>query len=242
VELFRHANIEIISQFILTRLLRKNMVGVAGLFVGLALALPAYAGYFGPKFANYPERKTNDCAVKAEKAGVVLGVLTVEDSKEQKTYFDALMIPRAGYMPVYVVLENRSSGDSFLFDKKSIEYGASSSAGLGTGALTKANNSILVKITEELCSPYDCPYNLPHPVLMDSSGMASALSAESYVLQIQQQLLKIELQSKTLSPGQSVHGFLYLPVPKKGPRDKIMLRVPMIRAGTGETFVLEVVF
>lgn len=221
-------------------MLRKNTAGMAGLLVGLVLAQPAYAGYMGPKFADYPERKASDCAVKAEKAGVVIGVQAVEDSKEQKTYFDALMIPRAGFMPVYVVLENRSSGDSFLFDKKSIEYGASDSPGFGTGARAIANHGIVVEITGALCPPFICPYNNPSPG--DPGGMAAALSAESYVLQIQQHLLKNELQSKTLSPGQSVHGFLYLPVPKKGPREKILLRVPIIRAGTGETSVLEVLF
>jgi len=39
-----------------------------------------------------------------------------------------------------------------------------------------------------------------------------------------------------------VHGFLYVPVPKKGPREKVHLQVPITKAGTNETFVLNLYF
>ena len=59
---------------------------------------------------------------------------------------------------------------------------------------------------------------------------------------VQENILKKELQSKTLSVGTSTHGFLYVPVPTNTPRQKITLRVPVTRTSTDETFVLELVF
>jgi hypothetical protein len=54
--------------------------------------------------------------------------------------------------------------------------------------------------------------------------------------------LKKELQSKTLSAGTSAHGFVYVPVPKNTPREKIILRIPVTRTGTDESIVLELAF
>ena len=73
-------------------------------------------------------------------------------------------------------------------------------------------------------------------------GLFAALKIISNVSQVQQNLLKKEVQSTTLSPGTSAHGFLYIPVPKDAPREKIHLRVPITRTGADEAFVLDLVF
>jgi hypothetical protein len=51
-----------------------------------------------------------------------------------------------------------------------------------------------------------------------------------------------ELQSATLSPGSTVHGFLYIPVPKKGQRPKIHLQFPLAWAGSDKTSVVRIDF
>jgi hypothetical protein len=159
-----------------------------------------------------------DCAVSTEKAGFAVGVQPVEDLKEQETYFHA-QLARRGFIPVFIVMRNGSNGESFLFNKTEIAYGPADSNLLPTPNLSTGSAKFLL---------------LGGGVL----GMMAVRDAS----QVQENILKQELQSKTLSPGGSAHGFLYIPVPKNAPRQKIRLRVPITRADTGETFVLDLVF
>jgi hypothetical protein len=170
----------------------NSLVSVFGTLVVFYLVPPVYAA---EKFPDYPVRPARDYAVTAARAGLTIGVQPVEDLKEQKTYFDTELTPK-GFIPVFVVIENGSTGDSFLFDQTTVGYG---------GAF----------------------YNF---------------TPNRGATKVQGNILKKELKSKTLSPGTSVHGFLYIPVPKQGPREKIHLQVPITKAGTSETFVLNLSF
>jgi hypothetical protein len=84
-------------------------------------------------------------------------------------------------------------------------------------------------------------------VLFDESnvgygGAFYGFSPDRGLTKIQENIVKRRIKSQTLSPGSSVHGFLYIPVPKKGPREKIHLQVPITKAGTSQTFVLNLLF
>jgi hypothetical protein len=60
---------------------------------------------------------------------------------------------------------------------------------------------------------------------------------------IQQNILKKELQSQTLSPGAARYGFLYLPIPKgAAPRDKIQLKIRLKRSDTDTPVDFDLVF
>jgi hypothetical protein len=74
------------------------------------------------------------------------------------------------------------------------------------------------------------------------SGAFVAMKLISDASWVQENILKKELQSKTLSAGTSAHGFVYVPVPKNTPREKIILRIPVTRTGTDESIVLELAF
>jgi hypothetical protein len=56
---------------------------------------------------------------------------------------------------------------------------------------------------------------------------------------IQTNLLKKEVQSRTISPTSSTSGFLYIPVPKNGPRQPIHLVLSITRSGDDEPFSLD---
>jgi hypothetical protein len=148
------------------------------------------------KFPEYPARPAGEYAAKAEKSGVVVGAEPVEDISEQETYFREKLTPK-GSLPVFIVIENHTSKDSFVFDKTEIGF---------SGEAEK-------------------------PVKLQN-----AFSTKQENIELQ------ELRSKTLAPGQSTHGFLYIPVPKKGSRDRIHLQVPITKAGTSEVFVLNLFF
>lgn len=174
------------------------------------------------KLPDYPVRQTSDCAAKAEQAGVAMGVQPLENLKEQKTYFDTELTPK-GLVPVFVVIHNGSSSDSFIFDKTKMTYGPVDPAGSPT-VRSKAGQALF------LMGAAGSPISL----FIGAKMMAKAS-------QVQQHMLKNEVQSKTISPGGSVHGFLYIPVPKGDSHSKVRLQVPITKSGTDETLVLDLV-
>jgi hypothetical protein len=191
--------------------------------VGIVMALSAVTGAcFAASFPDYPILKARDCAVTTEAAGVTIGVQPVDDLKEQKEYFNAVLTSQ-GFVPVFVVLQNGSNGDSFLIDTSKITYGSADSE----IAAPKVGLRKAAAITT-----FFVPFVGPFAAAKIISGP----------LQVQQNLLKKGLESTTLSTGASAHGFLYVPVPKNAPREKIRLRVPITKAGTNDTFILDVAF
>jgi len=196
----------------MARIQRITLIAGVCLF---AAANPAGAGI---KFANYPDRKASECAAKAEKDGLVVGVQPMDDTKDQKVYFGTNMTEK-GYLPVYLVVENQSSGDSYLFDKSNVAL-----AGASADAVKEARS----KRGETLA--------------MFGVGGIFAMNAIAKGTEVQENLLKKEIQSKTLSPRLSVNGFLYVPIPKEGARGGISLQIPLANTRTDEVRVINITF
>jgi hypothetical protein len=186
----------------------------------LVLLTCATAGAASP-FPIYPVRQATDYAVSAQAAPLIIAVEPVDDAKDQRFYFHAEIAPM-GFVPVFVVIQNTSSEDSFLFDKMKVTYG--DAAGVSTPKTG-------LKVGESLGL-----------TAIPFVGMFSALSVVRSASEVQQHVLQQELKSTTLSPGASAHGFLYVPVPKKGARSKIHLRVPVARSGGDAPLVLDLIF
>ena len=207
---------------------KTDLVRSAYMLVALSLMQPIYAS---EKFPDYPVRPASDYAVTAEQAGVTIGLQPVEDLKEQKTYFDTELTPK-GVIPVFIVMQNGSTGDSFLFDKSKVTYGPAD-ASLSTPKMGEkaAKGAVVVSTASALA--------------ISPAGLVVAIALASkaaHGTQIQESILKKEMQSKTLSPGGSAHGFLYVQVPKKGPREKIHLQIPITKASSEELVVFDLFF
>jgi hypothetical protein len=186
---------------------RKNFwIGIACFFFAVFLVPLTFAK---PKLTEYAERKASECAVTAQRSGLVIGVQPIENSYEQLTLFN-IDLSSKGYISVYIVLENGSSRDSFLFDKTDIGYATIPRDGGGSSQAGSAGLDVIKLISGSL--------------------------------KIQEILLKKQVHSMTLSPGESVHGFLYIPVSAGASRQKVHLQVPIIKAGTSETHVLNLIF
>jgi hypothetical protein len=199
-----------------------ELICTAGIFAALFLVQPVLVA---DKFPDDPVRPADDYSLKTEKSGLTIGIQPVEDLKEQKTYFHTELSPK-GFVPVFVVIQNAVDGDSFLFDKSGITYGSADSSPSTPDARSKAGDKLAV-------------------VSMATLSLGGALIAMKLISDaswVQENILKKELQSKTLSPGTSAHGFLYVPVPKNTSREKILLRIPVTRTGTDESIVLELAF
>ena len=160
---------------------RIDLVRIACTLVALSLMQPVYAA---DKFPDYPVRQAGDYAIRAENEGLTIGVQPVDDLKDQKTYFHAELTPR-GFVPVFVVIQNGSSEDSFLFDKTSIKYGEADS-----------NNSIPKpgeKAAEGLA--------IGSLAALSMVGMIVALKLASNASQAEYNIVKREVQSKTMRAG-----------------------------------------
>ena len=200
--------------------MRRARVSSAAIVVAaLLITQPAFAG---PKFADYPSRKASECANTAGKLGLVVGIQPVEDLNDQKSYFSA-DLKQKGFVPVYIVIENQSSADSFLFDKGALKVGVGATTGSGPNTDSKGVETLQVASALAI-SPVGI--------------IIGAKLAKDEAL-VQTNLLKKEVQSKTVSPGSSTSGFLYLPVPKVGPRQPIHLIISIIRSGDDEPFRLD---
>lgn len=195
------------------------------IFCALCALLLASA-YAEQKFPDFPLHAADSYAIKADNAGLVIGAQPVEDLKEQKIYFATELTPR-GFIPVFIVIENRSKEDSFLFDKSAVTCGPDDSGLSNLEVRSKAERPAVVGLS-----------------MLAPAGGFFVMAKVNSASHVQQNIVKKELQSKTLSPAASAHGFLYIPAPKNGPRPKIHLRVPVTKLGAEkpETFVLDLVF
>ena len=153
-------------------------------------------------------------ANKVAKANLIVAVEPVEDPEQQKTYFNSYLSSK-GILPVFIVIQNTSATDAYLFDKSAV--------GLGDAA------EITGKGTRRTAS------------LLGSGGLVD-LALVTNATQVRENMMKKEVRSKTLSPGSSVYGFVYVPVPTDAPRKKVHLEVPLTNAQSSETEVVNLFF
>lgn len=188
----------------------KSLTVVCTLTV-LFVVQPGYASHH---FPDYPVRPAGEYTNKVVTPGLIVAVEPVEDLAEQKTYFDSRLSSK-GILPVFLVIQNTSATDSYLFDKSAVGLGDAAEV-TGKGARKTASQ-------------------------LGSGGLVD-LSQNNDVTQVRENLMKKEVRSKTLSPGSSVYGFVYVPVPTDAARKKIHLQVPLTNVQSGETEVVNLSF
>ncbi len=197
--------------------------GISGVF-GVVLFASMAPTNSAQKFPDYPVRQPSSYRVAAQQDEVSIGLDSVESVPDQLTYFHTTLSPN-GFLPVLVVVHNRSKSDSLLLDKGAITYGFGDS-----DKAAPKENSVGQKVAISTTSaiPFIGPFI--------AMGLAKDAS------EVKQNLMLRELQSQTISPGDTAHGFLYLPIPKKGLRPKMQIHVPIAWAGSDKTSMLHLEF
>ncbi|HKN21347.1 MAG TPA: hypothetical protein VJX73_08020 [Terracidiphilus sp.] len=198
------------------------MVKQTGIQAACGLLLLAYgaAALCAQKFPDYPVRQPSDYSISARQEGVSIGIEPVEAVHDQLTYFHTALSPK-GFLAVFVVIHNSSTVDSLLLEKSGILYGLDSSNGRGPKERSPGQNTAFV--TTALI-PWIGPF-IAGGIMRDAS-------------EVKQNLVVRELQSGTLSPGATVHGFLYVPIPKKAPRPRIRVQIPIAWTASEKTSIL----
>ena len=184
------------------------------------LALTALAA----SFPEYPVKPARDYPAAIEKSGLVVAAIPVEDVGDQGRYF-GMNLHSKGYIPVLLVIENSTTKESFLLNRKNIVF---SSAARSAGApANPADPSRGQKAVEVIGS---APTIYTFLVTIEASKSKS----------LRQHLLTTELQNTTLSPGTSVHGFIFIPDRREvSSQQKILLTIPFQRSGSGEGLTIE---
>ena len=199
-------------------MLSSNLVRFLCALVSVAI-VPAYGQ---STFPDYPAKPAGEYSASTQTAGLTIGAEPVDDVEEQKNYFHT-EFSKKGFVPVFLVIQNGSNGDNFLFDKAKVRYGPADNGVSTPKEGSKAGQSLAL-------------------AAIPFVGLFASLKVIQNASEVQQNFVRKELQSTTLSSGASASGFLYIPVPKNTPREKIHLSVPITKAGTDETYVLDLVF
>ncbi len=199
---------------------RSIMLGLCGLVL-LSCVVSAQGAQ---KFQDYPVRQPRDYSISARQDEVSIGIEPVESDQDQLTYFHT-SLSHNGFLPVLIVVHNQSKSDSLLLDKGAISYGLGNSPNASPKENTAGQKA---GIASAGFFPFIGPF------------LSAAMTQDNS--EVKQNLVLRELQSGTLSPGDTVHGFLYIPIPKSGPIPKIHIQFPVAWAGSDKTSILHLDF
>jgi hypothetical protein len=183
-----------------------------GIVGSLLLFVLAVASY-SSELPEYPMQPASAYANKVVDSGLIVAIEVVGDTEQQKKYFNSNLNSR-GILPVLVVIQNTSAENAYLFDKSAVALGNTIEA-IGKGAL-KAG------------------------ALLGSGGLLDVTLLPPG--QMRMALTRREIRSKTLSPGSTVSGFVYIPISIDAPRKSVHLQVPLTNAHSSEIEVINLVF
>ena len=175
-------------------------------------------------FPDYPVPQPSHCAIHEQQKDVSVGLELMESPQDQMTYFHTALGTH-GFLPVLIVIHNRSNSDSLLLEKDGISYAPDQA---GKTKLHENSGGQKTAIVTTAFIPIIGPF--------------ISMGVEKQTSEVMQNLLLRQLQSETISPGSTVSGFVYVAIPKKGPRPNMWMQVPVGWAGSDRTSVLKLAF
>lgn len=158
--------------------------------------------------ADYPDYPAGRCSAyphSVRRNGLTICVHPVESAAEQRKYFGT-RLDRKGFLPLLVVMENDTPGESFLFRSDSLALRAPEAPANASQAIVVSG--ALVSGAASATGTVLGLGSMGTPIPLTPLGLDGISNATG----IRRNLLRKQLQSQTLSPGERVSGFLYLPV------------------------------
>ena len=193
-------------------------------WVALAGAITCAAA----QFPDYPVREPENYAHAAKRSGIIVAVERL-GAKEQRIYLGVDLTKR-GYLPLFVVLWNHSEA-SWLVRKDAIGYGVSN--GVPEVKSRAGEGAVITDLALHTAAAAAlAPVGGMNPIpILSSMG----LDRISRAADVRQNLLRRELQSKTLSPSARTSGFIYVPVQNQ----PVRVQITLTRAGSSEVEIFE---
>lgn len=147
--------------------------------------------------------------LKVEQQGLTIAVSALERN-EVKEVFGADIVDD-GVLPILIVAENRHASTSFALAKSKVMVADANAISLGRAGgvgQTKEMVGNTLSTTVVLLSP----------LALVGTKLSSDAQTVSHGMGLK------ELQSHTVDPGQQVHGYVYVPIPKDSRGSQINLR------------------
>lgn len=165
---------------------------------------------------DYPKTTAGSLRNATTQQDLCIAVRAITDKKELEQYFGT-DLASLRVLPVYVVAENRSLSTSFLLanDKISMEHKETKTSmrqgsDAVTGDLSTAANAATAVAGTVGAVAMLGPVIIS-PILIPLAMVGSQARSDATV--IKQNLVSKALETRTISPGKSVNGFVYFNLP-----------------------------
>lgn len=192
--------------------------------VALLFPLALYAA----NFPDYPLRAANSYQHAVDQSDVVVAAEVVSDTESQKKYFH-VDFTKKNYLPIFVVLNNQSSTSSLIVKPEEIGVSSGQDQTSSNGDVASGRSKAGERI--ELASA----------IAISLPGLVVANYMMEKALDVRQNILKKELRGVTLSPGQSAHGFVYIPLQElTHDVGRLTMRVRVHRPGEDKPIDIEI--
>lgn len=189
--------------------------------LNVSIVLMFVASGIAAEISPYPVKPIQHYPGVVTKDGVSFVAIRIEDRNDQRKYFGLNMSAR-GQLPILVILEN-GSADSYILKREKLTF---VSPARTVGASDVARPSASDKTMDAIGS-------------VPSIYTILATIASSRNIKHRQNLLRVGLRSVTLSPGEAVHGFVFLPIRKLDLRKPVRIMVPLQRAGSSAVVTVD---
>ena len=177
---------------------------------------------------QYTPPATATLASTREANGLKITVDPVFDSARSKAYFKA-DTSGMGILAIHIRAENTNPDASFLVQKKNLRF--ASGASPQTGGAPQA-----VEVRKDAADVV----GVTGTALLSGPLLLGACVAVNNAAVIQQNLTQAEMRDQTLSPGQSVSGFVYCSVQKGSVSSGGILKIAAPDLRTQQTTLLEI--
>jgi hypothetical protein len=195
------------------------------LLLGAMAFVPRLA--YAINFPEYPAKAAKDYPGSSAIDGVMVAVEPLTDPAGQKRYFK-VDFAKNGFLPVFVVVENGSAEGSFILKREDIGAYAGDQQESQPGQVLSGRS----KTGENLA--------LASAIALSPAGMVISGILMIRATEVRQNLIKKDLRSSTLSPGQSTRGFVFIPLPSDPEKRKhLRMRVRVVKLGSDQPIDFE---
>lgn len=190
-------------------------------FIMLGLTAISRGFLYAVKFPEYPVKAAKEYPGAITIEGLTVGVQPIADPDEQHQFF-GLNFSKNNFLPVLVVVENGSAADSFILNRELIGIYAGEEEQAGPGHSELGNPSKTARRLEVASAV---------TLSIGAAVVASVMMMKA--ADIKQNLIKKELRSSTLPPGQRSGGFVFVPLPPDPEkRAHLRMRVQAMKIGS----------
>ncbi len=174
----------------------RRSLGAAIAAVAVCVAAPVRAAT-PKKFPDFPPPPADQLKTAGDQ-NLTVAVYVMDDVVQQKTYFDT-ELARSGITPIWVSISNQSPDHTFLFDVSEMALTGSrpGNAGFSPGSASMDDSAATALAITDLFVGSLVLGLIAQSKMTDASN-------------IKKDLVDRGLYSRTLGPGQSATGFVYL--------------------------------